>query len=649
MNNFKTGKNLFGISKYGSSGLYVDLITNQSISGIKRFLSNLITNSDVNFNTTGNIGRIVFKPNEPPGFGGNLVAIYTTDENDGQGWIFSDGFLYYLGTGFISQKIIFNPVGNIDAVGSITGSSLSAGTGSISTTGNVSAGSLFVGSGNITGGALSATTGNFSSNVNITGASNGLIISGGFSGLFCNKIESQSGGAIVSSAIFNLRSALAITNITLDPLNTIRLKINGITGTNSYLFFNNSNTLGFFNTSTNTNTYTITDLGAISCSSLNASSTIQTTSNIVAGNGLNVNTGDINAFGNLEMLSTAFVKSGFGNHNTINPYSGTTINIGITSNFNWLKSVGLNRIKFFPSSTTGDIIQILRVDDSTFLSGYHFFDNSGTFGYISGGSNKYRMLDAGIIECNTFSAVSTNTYKNKFDMTNLFIDASIGSIDFRTTYMGFAHPSLTLSITSKYGFLRTFTNGDTGFQVNNVSGFVWVTEHLTTTLNTDYTICGRKASFTSGYRYNKFLNGVTEIGSITMLTASTVAFNQSSDYRLKQDIKPLSDSLDRLMLLRPKSYRFIHDVESGQDFTFDGFIAHEVENIIPMAVTGVKDDPNMIQQMDYSKLTPLLTGAVQELNEKVDKQQKLIEEMTKRLNKQEEMIQNLIMLINNKE
>jgi len=218
-------------------------------------------------------------------------------------------------------------------------------------------------------------------------------------------------------------------------------------------------------------------------------------------------------------------------------------------------------------------------------------------------------------------------------MTNEWIDTSIGSIDCRTTYMGFAHPTLTLSILSKYGFLRTFTNGDTGFQVNNVSGYVWVTEHATTTLNTDYTICGRKATFSSGYRYNKFLNGTAEIGSITMLTSATVAFNQSSDYRLKQDIIPIQNPLERLMKLQPKNYRFIADAkdECCCDCYFDGFLAHEVQDIIPMAVTGAKDDPDNFQQMDYSKLTPLLTGAVKELNELVQKQQILINTLIKRI------------------
>ena len=658
MNNFKTGKNLFGISKYGTSGpvigLYVDLLTNQSINGVKSFLSNLITNNDVNFNTTGNIGRIVFKPNELAGFGGNLLSIYTTDENDAQGWIFdADGNLYYLGVGLSPIKIIFESTGNITAIGDISSANvlcdtiasfsggnitindnLALGSNTISTTGTISGGaisgtSLNTGSGpidggiitgtalssgsgtisttgTISGGAISGTSGAFSSNVNITGATNGLTISGGFSGLFCNKIESQSGGAIVSSAVFNLRSALAVTNIVLDPLNTIRLKINGITGTNSYLFFNNSNLLGFFNTSTGTNTWTITDAGAISCNSINSGSGTISTTGTISGSSLSTN--------------------------TIAPISpSTTININTTSNFNWLKSAGLNRIKFFPSSTTGDLIQILRVDDSTFLSGYHYFDNSGTFGYISGGSNKYRLLDGGIIECDTFSAVATNTYKNKIEMTNLYANPSVGEIDIIGQYIAVVHPSNTLGITTKYGFFRTQTNGDTDFNINNISGSAWGTRWSNREFYTDFTFQCQKAGFTSGYLFSKFSNSGGVIGSISMFSASEVRFNQTSDYRLKQDIIDIPNPLERLLKLKPKNYRYIKNVEENDFRISEGFIAHEVEDILPSAVSGTKDDPENFQMLDYSSFTPLLTGAIQELNELVQKQQIIIDTLIKRI------------------
>ena len=112
-----------------------------------------------------------------------------------------------------------------------------------------------------------------------------------------------------------------------------------------------------------------------------------------------------------------------------------------------------------------------------------------------------------------------------------------------------------------------------------------------------------------------------------MLTASSIAFNNSSDYRLKQDIKPIQNPLERLMKLKPKNYRFIADVEDESccECYFDGFLAHEVQEILPMIVTGEKDDPNQMQQMDYSKLTPICVGAIQELNKKVDEQQILID------------------------
>jgi hypothetical protein len=99
---------------------FVDLSNNQEIYGIKRFLNNLITNSDVNFNTTANLGRIVFNPNEPAGSGSQIVSIYTTDEIDGNSWIFdSAGNLYYIGGGLQPVKILFSPTGDINLIGTL--------------------------------------------------------------------------------------------------------------------------------------------------------------------------------------------------------------------------------------------------------------------------------------------------------------------------------------------------------------------------------------------------------------------------------------------------------------------------------------------------------------------------------------------------
>jgi hypothetical protein len=106
---------------------------------------------------------------------------------------------------------------------------------------------------------------------------------------------------------------------------------------------------------------------------------------------------------------------------------------------------------------------------------------------------------------------------------------------------------------------------------------------------------------------------LTQTGSITG-TTSAIAYNTSSDYRLKENIVPLTDAITKLKLLSPKRFTWKNAPEDG---VIEGFIAHEVQEIIPNAVTGVKDavdaKGNIIAQgMDASFLVPLLTAALQE-------------------------------------
>ena len=104
----------------------------------------------------------------------------------------------------------------------------------------------------------------------------------------------------------------------------------------------------------------------------------------------------------------------------------------------------------------------------------------------------------------------------------------------------------------------------------------------------------------------------TAIGSITS-NASNVAFNTSSDYRLKENDISIIDGITRLKKLRPIKFNWKTDTEK----TVDGFFAHEVSSSVPEAVMGEKDAVNedgsiKPQQLDYSKLVPLLTAALQE-------------------------------------
>jgi len=103
------------------------------------------------------------------------------------------------------------------------------------------------------------------------------------------------------------------------------------------------------------------------------------------------------------------------------------------------------------------------------------------------------------------------------------------------------------------------------------------------------------------------------------INATVTTYNTTSDYRLKENIVPITDGIDRIKLLNPSRFNFIDQVN-----TVDGFLAHEVQDIVPEASHGIKDeiddDNNPVyQSMDASKLVPLLTAALKELNQTVEK------------------------------
>ena len=129
---------------------------------------------------------------------------------------------------------------------------------------------------------------------------------------------------------------------------------------------------------------------------------------------------------------------------------------------------------------------------------------------------------------------------------------------------------------------------------------------------------GIKQTNSGGGTMLNFLNSSgTSVGSITQ-NGSNTAFNTSSDYRLKKNLTPLTDGLTRISALNPVSY-----VWKETDIEGEGFIAHELQDVIPLAVTGNKDavDGNgnaKYQSVDYSKIVVHLVAAIQELKTELD-------------------------------
>ena len=110
------------------------------------------------------------------------------------------------------------------------------------------------------------------------------------------------------------------------------------------------------------------------------------------------------------------------------------------------------------------------------------------------------------------------------------------------------------------------------------------------------------------------------LGSITGNPSSnTAAYGTSSDYRLKENIVDMTNATARLKQLKPKRFNWKKQ-DSGP--LYDGFLAHEVSSFVPEAVVGAKDakdsDDNPIyQQIDHSKLVPLLVKTIQELEARI--------------------------------
>ena len=110
-----------------------------------------------------------------------------------------------------------------------------------------------------------------------------------------------------------------------------------------------------------------------------------------------------------------------------------------------------------------------------------------------------------------------------------------------------------------------------------------------------------------------FRSNGTGIGSVSSSTTS-VSYNTTSDYRLKTDMEPMTDGLARVMKLEPKRFHWKADPRGPK---VDGMIAHEIQAVIPEAVTGKKDAVNRDgsinpQMVDYSKLVPLLVAAIKD-------------------------------------
>jgi hypothetical protein len=261
-----------------------------------------------------------------------------------------------------------------------------------------------------------------------------------------------------------------------------------------------------------------------------------------------------------------------------------------------------------------------------------FFPAADTIAFAEGGAESMRIDSSGRVGIGT-SSPDTILNIQGVDPTFLIQDsdeAGDGFIKFQTangTQRAFIQAAMTANVmllgvgtseamridSSGNLLVGTASGGGAGgvtfYPLGNGAGSATVQVFNKTNTTTDPAIQFR-------------VNGST-VAAISY-TSTTVTYATSSDYRLKQDIAPMTGALDKIAALKPVTYKWKADGSAGE-----GFIAHELAEVVPDAVVGAKDavdaDGNpQYQGIDTSFLVATLTAAIQE-------QQALITSLTARI------------------
>ena len=275
-----------------------------------------------------------------------------------------------------------------------------------------------------------------------------------------------------------------------------------------------------------------------------------------------------------------------------------------------------------PSGSTTDFV-IRSQDELAFATGGSTerlrIDSSGNVGINISNPSSYNFNDpaylvVGSVTGNsTLSIVSSNSAIGYL----AFADGTSGT-DRYIGQLRYNHSTNAMSMhTSGSERMRITSGGDVLFGTTATpSGSVGGSGFLSVSNNRR--LLRMASTSTASNTLIDFYNPNGGVGGIVISGTST-SYSTSSDYRLKENVIDMTGALDRVDQLEPKRFNFIAD----EDTTVDGFLAHEVQDIVPEAVTGEKDAVDaegnpQYQGIDQSKIVPLLVGAIKELKAEIE-------------------------------
>lgn len=234
----------------------------------------------------------------------------------------------------------------------------------------------------------------------------------------------------------------------------------------------------------------------------------------------------------------------------------------------------------------------------------------GTFSIYGGSTGYMAFYDATDVRAGYVGHYPAGEFSCTSDLSHLNL-RSADAIIFRS---GGGTERMRLLANGNFLVAKSTSNaGVVGPELHS-NGRIW----STTDNATAYNIVSDILNGTNAQVFHDFRRNSTRIGWIVMNSTTGVLYQTASDYRLKREIGPVPDAVERFRRLRPIRFAW-----KTNDDVQDGFLAHEVAEVVPEAVTGEKDavlpdgtiDP---QGLDVARLVPLLTAALQQALDRID-------------------------------
>ena len=329
--------------------------------------------------------------------------------------------------------------------------------------------------------------------------------------------------------------------------------------------------------------------------------------------------------------------STFAHHMQINHHGGIAMgpnNQGYAGQILSIKAGTGNNVIYGESDDANCIVS-LRDNSSTANIGFgatgnaHTFSQDGTeVARISTGSaDKYSYSGAGLGGNGTNLVLAGDDSEIK--MANNFIHSDNSGLTQMTIRCGYGVASTGAELSLDAGRI-TFNTGSSftekmridsnGYLMYNTQSASSLVTFQGITTNDIITVL-TGSSGNSNVGAIVFRDGSADYcGQITCNgSTNSVSYISSSDYRLKENVVDMTNATTRLKQLQPKRFNWISD---DTNTLVDGFLAHEVSDIVPEAVVGEKDavdedDNPKYQGIDYGKLVPLLVKTIQELEARI--------------------------------